>query len=89
MNTAYSRVLSRAAIIIVFPSTSIIIPIITKDITFIEVMIALVDCKNPCVNALSVSVLVSAVEFLNSASISSEILADCDGSLIFSIYHPT
>ncbi len=40
---------------------------ITKDIIFIEVIIALVDERNPCWNALSVSVIVSAGEFLNNA----------------------
>ncbi len=64
-------------------------PIITNEMKFIALMMALDIEMKLCVNARSVSVLVSAREFLNWASIWSEIAAELSGLLIRMIYQPT
>ena len=67
-NTAYSRMRSRADMMIVLASTSRIMPMMTYEITSSDVKIALDNETKLCWNAFSVSVFVFADEFANRAS---------------------
>ena len=76
---AYSAQRSRAVIAIVFAITAMMMTITTKDTAWIASRIASVIATKPSWNAFSVSVSVSASEFLNVASIAAETSAACAG----------
>ena len=67
---AYSAILSRAVIAMVFAATTIMMTITTYETTWMAIMIASVMAMKPRLKAFSVSVIVSASEFLKMASIS-------------------
>src|SRR5215467_3702147 len=88
LSTAYSWVLSRTDMIMVLHSTKRIIPMITNDMIFIAVMIALAADRKLCWKTLSVSVLVSAREFANRLSMASDTDAESSGLAMRTMYQP-
>ena len=75
LSVAYSAPRSRAVIAIVLAITAMMITITTNDTAWMASRIASDIDTKPSWNAFSVSVSVSASEFLNVASIASETAA--------------
>src|SRR4051812_38449084 len=85
---AYSDRRSRALIAIVLAITAMMIRMTTKDTTRIATTIASDIDTKPSWKAFSVSVSVSAREFLNVASIALEMAAAFSGFLISTMNTP-
>src|SRR5664279_2241461 len=78
---AYSDPRSRAVMAMVLAITAMMMTMITNDTAWIAISIASVMATKPSWNAFSVSVSVSASEFLNTASIAADAGAAWAGSL--------
>ncbi|OPY05793.1 MAG: hypothetical protein A4E61_00171 [Syntrophorhabdus sp. PtaB.Bin184] len=81
LKTAYSFVRSLTDMATVFATTARIMMMTTKETSWMAVMIVSDMATKPRVNAFSVSVMVSAKEFLKRASMDPAVETACPGSL--------